>query len=130
VQLSKTNDYSPISGVVMERNVEAGEVVGAGSNSLIIGELDEVDLTVYIPEDRYGKVQLGQEASVTVDSFPGETFEGSVIRIADEAEFTPQNVQTLDGRKSTVFAILTRIGNPEWKLKPGMPADAVIDVSK
>ena len=106
--------------MVLARNLEVGEVVGAGSSSLVVGELDEVELTVYISEDRYGEIDLGQGATVTVDSFPGQTFEGTVIRIADEAEFTPRNVQTVDGRKSTVYGIVISIANPEWKLKPGM----------
>jgi len=130
VQLSKTEVFAPASGVILARNLEAGEVVGAGSSALVIGELDEVELTVYIPEDRYGQVQIGQDATITVDSFPGETFDGTVVRIADEAEFTPRNVQTVDGRKSTVYAVVIRVPNPEWKLKPGMPADATIDVSQ
>jgi len=130
VQLAKTEIYAPVSGVILARNLEVGEVVGAGSSTLVIGELDEVELTVYIPEDRYGQVQLGQDAIITVDSFPGETFEGAVVRIADEAEFTPRNVQTVDGRKSTVYAVVIRVPNSDWKLKPGMPADAVIDVGK
>jgi multidrug resistance efflux pump len=128
VQLAKTEVFAPASGVILARNLEGGEVVGAGSSGLVVGELDEVELTVYIPEDRYGQVELGQDATIMVDSFPGEIFEGSVIRIADEAEFTPRNVQTVDGRKSTVYAVVIRVPNPDWKLKPGMPADAVIDV--
>jgi HlyD family secretion protein len=126
VQLEKTMVYAPTSGVILARNLEIGEVVGAGSTGLVIANLDEVELTVYIPEDQYGQVQLGQAAQITVDSFPGEAFEGTVVRISDEAEFTPRTVQTVDGRKSTVYAVVIRVPNSEWKLKPGMPADAVI----
>jgi HlyD family secretion protein len=130
VQIDKTVVYAPTLGVILARNLEVGEVVGAGSVGLVIGELDQVELTVYIPEDRYGQVQIGQNATITVDSFPDETFAGTVVQIADEAEFTPRNVQTVDGRKSTVYAVVIRVPNPDWKLKPGMPADAVIDVGK
>jgi multidrug resistance efflux pump len=126
VQQKKTEIVAPVAGVVLARNLEAGEVVGAGSAGIVLGELDEVELTVYIPEDRYGQVQLGQAVEVTVDSFAGETFSGTVVHIADEAEFTPRNVQTVDGRKSTVYAVVIRLPNPDWNLKPGMPADAVI----
>jgi RND family efflux transporter MFP subunit len=126
VQLEKTMVYAPTSGVILARNLEIGEVVGAGSTGLVIANLDEVELTVYIPEDQYGQVQLGQATQITVDSFPGEAFEGTVVRISDEAEFTPRTVQTVDGRKSTVYAVVIRVPNSEWKLKPGMPADAVI----
>jgi len=60
---------------------------------------------------------------VTVDSFPGETFTTTVSHIAEQAEFTPRNVQTIEGRTSTVFAIKLQVQDPDGKLKPGMPAD-------
>jgi HlyD family secretion protein len=60
---------------------------------------------------------------VSVDSFPGASFAASVINIADQAEFTPRNVQTVEGRKNTVFAIKLKVSDPENRLKPGMPAD-------
>jgi membrane fusion protein YbhG len=80
-------------------------------------------ITVYIPEDRYGAINLGETAQVKVDSFPGEAFTAKVSYIADQAEFTPRNVQTSEGRRSTVFAIKLSIGNSGGELKPGMPAD-------
>jgi len=60
-----------------------------------------------------------------VDSFPGVTFTATVIQISDKAEFTPRNVQTVEGRSSTVFAIKLSISNPDGQLKIGMPADVV-----
>jgi HlyD family secretion protein len=123
VQIEKLVVYSPGSGVVIARNVEPGEVVQAGASLLRIGDLEQLTITVYIPEDLYGQIKLGQEARVRVDSFPGETFKATVTHIADKAEFTPRNVQTVEGRKSTVFAIELSIDNTDGKLKPGMPAD-------
>ena len=127
IQLEKTIVRSPISGNVLIRNIEAGEVVGPGSTVFVIGVLDEVELTVYLPEDRYGEVLLGQEVEVSVDSFPGQIFPGKIVHIADEAEFTPRNVQTTEGRKSTVFAIKIIVPNPDLRLKPGMPADVTFN---
>lgn len=126
VQLEKTVIVAPTSGVVLARNLEEGETIAAGSPVIILGQLEVVNLVVYVPEDRYGEVTLGEEAVITVDSFPGETFVGSVVHIADQAEFTPRNVQTVEGRKSTVYAIEIEVPNLANKLKPGMPADAVI----
>jgi len=123
VQIEKLLVYAPGSGVVLARNVEPGEVVQAGASLLRIGNLDRLKITVYIPEDLYGQIKLGQEARARVDSFPGETFIATVTHIADKAEFTPRNVQTVEGRKSTVFAIELSIDNSDGKLKPGMPAD-------
>jgi HlyD family secretion protein len=110
-------------GVVLERLFEPGELATPGSTLLTIGDLYTLNLTVYVPEDRYGQIILGHPYSVTVDSFPGRAFEGKVTHIADQAEFTPRNVQTVEGRKNTVFAIRLTLANPGLELKPGMPAD-------
>ena len=119
--------YAAASGVVLSRNIEAGEVVAVGSAAMTIGQLDKLSITVYIPEDRYGEIMLGQGAEMTVDSFPNEVFQGTVVRIADQAEFTPRNVQTDEGRRTTVFAVKLTVDDPAGKLKPGMPADVVFD---
>ena len=122
-QIAKLTIAAPMDGIVLLRSAEPGEVLVAGAPLLTLLRLDDLTITVYIPEDRYGSIRLGQAASVSVDSFPGETFQATVIRIADQAEFTPRNVQTEEGRKTTVFAVELSVANPEGKLKPGMPAD-------
>ena len=86
-------------------------------------DLEHLTLTVYVPEDRYGQILLGESYPVTVDSFPSEIFTGTVSHIADRAEFTPRNVQTTDSRKTTVFAVKLDLAQNGGKLKPGMPAD-------
>jgi HlyD family secretion protein len=88
-----------------------------------LGILDNLTITVYLPEDRYGEIRLGQSAQVQVDSYPGESFAAEVVHIADQAEFTPRNVQTAEGRRTTVFAVRLKINVDDGKLKPGMPAD-------
>lgn len=123
IQLEKATITSPITGVVLAQNLDEGEMVGAGGVVLTVGNIDEVSLTVFILEDRYGQVSTGQEVVVKVDSYPEKTFIGNVNYIADKAEFTPSNVQTVEGRKSTVFAVKITIPNPNHDLKPGMPAD-------
>jgi len=126
VQLDKMNLTAPTLGLVMERTVHRGEMAVAGATLMTIANLDEVTLTIYIPEDEIGKVKVGQTVEVSVDSFPGKVFEGQVNYIASEAEFTPKNVQTKEERVNMVFAVKVKIPNPEHELKPGMPADAVI----
>lgn len=123
VQLEKTVIRAPIDGVVLTRNLEAGETVAPGSVVMKVGYLQEVELVVYIPETEYGKIYLGDTVSITVDSFPGETFTGNVVHISDQAEFTPRNVQTVEGRRATVYAVKLLVPNTDLKLKPGMPAD-------
>ena len=114
---------SPLGGLVLYRHVEPGEIASAGAPLVTVIDPEHLQLTVYVPEDRYGRIQMGQSLPVTVDSFPGETFQGTVTHIADKAEFTPRNVQTTDNRKTTVFAVRLDLQPSGGKLKPGMPAD-------
>ena len=123
VQLEKLVLDAPTDGIVLERLIEPGEVVLPSRPLITMARLDHLTITVYVPEDRYGEIKLGQTAGLVVDSFPGETFTAMVIHIADEAEFTPRNVQTAEGRRSTVYAIKLAIDNPAGRLKPGMPGD-------
>ncbi len=116
---------APADGFILTRAVEPGEVVMPGSALLTLARLSNLTITVYIPENRYGELSLGQAATVTADSFPGETFNGTVTYISAQAEFTPRNVQTTAGRKTTVFAIKLSLADSGGKLKPGMPADVV-----
>ncbi len=122
-QIAKLTVYAPIDGVILTRSVEPGEFVQAGSAALTVANINQLTITVYVPEDQYGQIALGQKATVSVDSFPGRLFDAEVTQIADQAEFTPRNVQTAEGRVTTVFAIKLTLHDPAEKLKPGMPAD-------
>jgi len=122
-QMKKLTVYAPMDGVVLVRNVESGEFVQPGAVAMTMANLNELTITVYVPEDQYGKIALGQKATVTIDAFPGESFNAEVVHIADQAEFTPRNVQTVEGRSSTVFAIKLKVTDLTGKLKIGMPAD-------
>ncbi len=128
LQLDRTTVNSPVSGVVLTRSLEIGDLVVAGGTVMRVAQLDTLDLVVYLPEDEYGKVNIGDSVGITVDSFAGEVFKGAIINIADEAEFTPKNVQTESGRKATVYAVKIQVNNPDHKLKPGMPADVEFSV--
>lgn len=122
-QIEKMTIYAPVDGVVLLRSIEQGEVVPAGMAALTIGKLDQLRVTVYIPEDRYGEITLGDAATLNVDSFPGQAFAATVTRISDQAEFTPRNVQTQEQRQTTVYAVELAIENADGRLKPGMPVD-------
>jgi multidrug efflux pump subunit AcrA (membrane-fusion protein) len=123
IQLRKLIILSPLNGVVLTSSAEPGEFTTPGATLIVLGREDDKTITVYVPEDRYGVLSIGQPAVVQVDSFPGQSFPATVINIADQAEFTPRNVQTEEGRKNTVFAIKLKVVDPEGKLKAGMPAD-------
>ena len=124
VLIDKMTISAPLGGVLLEQSVHVGELAVPGLPVITLANLDTVDLTVYLPEDQLNRVQLNQVVQVRVDSFPGKQFEGTVIHINSEAEFTPQGVQTREERVNLVYAVKIRIDNPDHDLKPGMPADA------
>jgi HlyD family secretion protein len=126
VRLRDSVLFAPLSGVVLRKNVEAGETVAAGSPVFIIGDLDNPWIKVYVKEDKLGLVKLGQKAEVSVDTFPGKKYEGTITFISSEAEFTPKNVQTREERVKLVFGIKVSVKNEKAELKPGMPADVKI----
>lgn len=126
VHWEKMSLKAPRAGLILERMVNEGEIAAPGSPLLRLADLDTVTLMVYVPEPQIGRVKVGQEARVEVDSYPGQTFAGHVVFIASQAEFTPQNVQTKEERVTLVFGVKIEIPNPDHRLKPGMPADARI----
>lgn len=127
IQLKKMVLLAPTDGVVLSSSAEPGEFSTPGATLLVLGRDDDKTITVYIPEDRFGLLSIGQPAVVSVDSFPGARFDATVVNIADQAEFTPRNVQTVEGRKNTVFAIRLKVDDPHDKLKSGMPADVTFE---
>ncbi|MGC8781595.1 MAG: HlyD family secretion protein, partial [Anaerolineae bacterium] len=120
----QANVIAPRAGIVTAIVVREGEIVAPGAAIVQLARLDEVTLTVYMPEPDMGRVAVGQPAAVWVDSFPDRRFEGTITRVAERAEFTPKNVQTREERADTVFPVKITLPNPEGLLKPGMPADA------
>jgi HlyD family secretion protein len=85
-----------------------------------------VTLTIYIPGARLGEIALGQAVNVKVDAFSDKNFPGVIVRIADEAEFTPRSVRTPEDRASLVYAVKIKIANADHELKPGMQAEAKV----
>jgi len=124
LELDRTTLSAPAGGVILDRLVHEGELAVPGAALFTLADLDQVTLTVYVPEAELGKVALGQEVEVTVDAYD-QGFSGQVTHIASQAEFTPKNVQTQEERVHMVFAVKIRLDNPDHQLKPGMPADAV-----
>lgn len=126
-EAAKLTLMSPVTGIVTHRAFQAAELASPGAALLTITQLDTVTLTVFLPETYLGRIRLGQQVAVQVDSFPGRNFTGKVTFINSQAEFTPRNVQTKEQRVNTVFAIKVELANGSQELKPGMPADAVIE---
>jgi len=128
-QLSYAVLYSPISGVVLVKSSEVGEVVNPGTSVLTLADINNVWLKAYIPEPDLGKVKWGQEVIVTTDLRPKKEYKGRISFISSQAEFTPKQIQTEKERVTLVYRIKIDIPNPDRELKPGMPADGRIILS-
>jgi multidrug resistance efflux pump len=124
--LKRATITAPSKGTVLGLPYNVGELVGAGSVVATVADLGKVMLVVYVPEDKVGRISLDQDVDVFTDSFPTKTFTGTITKIADQAEFTPANIQTKEQRVNLVFAVTISLSNLDHKLKPGMPADATI----
>ena len=128
IQLEDTDVRAPITGTVIEKNVERGQVissptrdVGGGTVVLKMADLNLVQVRTLVDETDIGKIQPRLPATVTVDAYPNRTFSGTVLKIEPQA-VTQQNV--------TMFPVLVRIENREGMLRPGMNAEVEIHVGQ
>jgi len=126
LNLARCQLFAPIAARVLSKNREVGETVAAGASIVTLGDLTHPWLNLYIGERDLGKVALGMQAFVTVDSFPTQPFNGKVAFISEKAEFTPKNIQTQDERVKLVYRVKIDLENRDQALKAGMPADAVL----
>lgn len=126
VQLEKTEIRAPRSATLLVQSAEAGEVVTPGRAIGVLADLSTMELTVYLPVDRTGKIALGDPARVKVDAFPDRRFPARVIRVDQQARFTPRAIHMPDERTRLVYGLTLAVPNPDGVLKPGMPADAWI----
>jgi len=122
-QIGEMTITAPVDGLVMTRSADPGDVVNPATELLSLARLNDLTITVYIPEESYGKIKLGQTTTVTVDSFPGETFNATVVYISKQPEFLPRTTQTVSASQSTVYAIQLKLNDATGKVKSGMPAD-------
>ncbi len=128
-QLSYTEIVSPLDGMVLSASAETGEYLNPASPVVTLGRIAQPWLRAYINEKDLGRIQVQQRVSVTTDSFPGKIYPGKISFISSQAEFTPKSVQTFEERVKLMYRIKIDLENPAGELKPGMPADAVIDLT-
>ncbi|MGE5553499.1 MAG: HlyD family secretion protein [Betaproteobacteria bacterium] len=122
--LERATVKAPVGGVVVRRLVEPGALIAPGSPLLILSDLEDLWLKVYVPESQLNQVRLGMQVGVQVDPYPERRFRARVVHINDQAEFTPRNVQVKKERATTVYAVKLRLlEGLRGELKPGMPAD-------
>jgi len=127
-QLDDCRIVSPTPGVVTERLVEPGELVAVGGPLLVVTDLQDAWLNIYVGEPDLPRVKIGEPATVVTDD--GQERKGTITYVASQAEFTPRNVQTKDERVKLVFKVKVGLDNSDGMYKPGMPAEARIDGGK
>ena len=129
IQLGYTVLRAPTAGVVLVRQAELGEVVAPGTPVVTLADLDHVWLRGYISETDLGRIRWGQPATLRTDTYPDKPYRGRVSFIASKAEFTPKSIETHRERVTLVYRIKIEVENPNYELKPGMPADAIIETN-
>jgi HlyD family secretion protein len=114
---------APRAGTITEAVAKEGETVAAGAPVAILTDVENLRLRAYLGFATLGKVREGDTLQVTTEAVPGRVFTGRVVRISEEAEFTPKDVQTPEQRIKQVYWVKVWLGNGDRLLKPGMPAD-------
>lgn len=109
--------------------VRKGDVVPANQPVVRVLRADDMWVKVYVPETDLGKIRLHQRVGVACDAYPDRRFEGEVIHIASQSEFTPRNVQSVDERRHQVFGVKVRVADPQGVFKAGMAAEVSFDLT-
>ncbi|UCC82786.1 MAG: HlyD family efflux transporter periplasmic adaptor subunit [Gemmatimonadota bacterium] len=127
-QIDATLDFAvvraPFDGLITVRHREPGETVAAGTPVLTLMNPDDRWVRIYVRADEVGRINIGHPATITGDAYPDRTYEGRVVFIANEAEFTPRNVQTTEERVKLVYRVKVQVvGDTSFDLKPGLAAD-------
>lgn len=120
-RIEKCKITSPISGTVINKYAEAGELANAGKPLFKIANLQNIYLRAYITNDQLVQLKLNDKVKVSVDSGNGEMrhYDGTVSWISDKSEFTPKTIQTKNERANLVYAIKIAVENDGY-LKIGM----------
>lgn len=125
--LAEANVTAPERCLVEVVAVRKGDLIPPNQPVLRVLRADDLWVRAYVPETRLGEVRLGQEVSVTIDSYPGRKFRGTVFHISSQSEFTPRNIQSVDQRRYQVFGMKIRVDDSEGIFKSGMAAEVVFD---
>lgn len=128
-QLKDRTLTAPVSGVVLTKSAEAGEVLAAGGVVVTLGNVAKPWVRGYINERDLGRVKLGMPVDIRTDSFRDKVYPGKITFISSEAEFTPKTIQTTEERVKLVYRIKIEVDNPQGELKLNMPVDAEIHMT-
>jgi multidrug resistance efflux pump len=122
-QLKEMQVVAPAESILEVLSVKVGDVLPPNGEVATLLLPQHLWVRVYVPETWLGKIKLGEQVRVRVDSFPGKDFPGEVEQINRQAEFTPRNVQTVEDRIKQVFGVKIRLPNNDDRLRAGMAAD-------
>lgn len=119
--LEKCTIKSPISGVVLNKYAERGELAGTGSPLFKVADIENMYLRAYVTNDQLSGIKLNNKVTVRVDAGDGEmrSYSGTVSWISDKSEFTPKTIQTKNERANLVYATKIAVKNDGF-LKIGM----------
>lgn len=129
--LDDTSLKAPISGRVLYRLAEPGEVLAAGGKALTLVDLSDMFMSIYLPTDKAGRVALGSEARIVLDALPGQAIPATVSFVAPKAQFTPREVETRSEREKLMFRLKVK-PDAAWLVthrdlaKGGMPGVAYV----
>ncbi len=126
-QLADTRIPAPVSGTIVEKYMDQGELTRPGSPLFLIADLSKMWIKMYITEADFGRVKQGGKARLETGLEPPRSFSGTITWISPKAEFTPKNVQTKEARADLVYAVKVVVDNPDGLLKIGMPADVYVE---
>ncbi len=127
LKLSWCTVTSPLTGVILNKYHEVGEMVNPGIRLFTLADLkNSLYAYIYVPQSMVAKLKLGEKLVGYLPEMNMRPFDGTIIKIGDEAEFTPKNVQTREERTRLVFGIKVAFDNPEEILKPGMTVEVKV----
>lgn len=126
LKLSWCNVTSPIDGMVINKFREVGEIVGPGTTLVSLANPYDIWAYFYVPYGMLHKLHVGQTVTGFLPEADNETFAGRIIKISEEAEFTPKNVQTRAERTRLVYGIKVKFDNPNLVLKSGMTIESTL----
>ncbi|NJD01420.1 MAG: efflux RND transporter periplasmic adaptor subunit [Ruminiclostridium sp.] len=127
--ISRYRVKAPVSGTLLIKNVEIGDMVNAGTNVGTLSDLSDLWINVYIRQKNLKSISLGQELDLSIQTLDNRTVKGKITYISNQAEFTPKNVETDDAKENTVFKVKIKILDNMAGLKPGMTANVIVPLA-
>lgn len=126
LKLSWCNVTSPIDGMVITKFREVGEIVAPGTTLVSLANPYDIWAYFYVPYDMLHKLNVGDDVVGTLPEANGKKFAGKIIKINEQAEFTPKNVQTREERTRLVYGVKVKFENPDLTLKSGMTIESTL----